>query len=89
MDTEAADLLANAGRAILWDDPGWMARFAEKLEINPQTFRAWLSGKSDPDPAVLEQARLILLERRSAVDEAAQRIWEFLNPAHRPDRSCQ
>jgi transcriptional regulator with XRE-family HTH domain len=73
MATEAAEILASAGRALCGETE-WQSPFARQLGINPNTVRRWLAGRGEPDPDVLRRAHGLLAARRKAIDKALAEI---------------
>jgi len=78
LPTLAADLLAEAGRALYGEQ--WMEPFARAVNVNPRSLRDWLSGRDilDPHHAVVKQTLRLLQTRRDAADRAARQIAELI-----------
>jgi len=77
----AADLLAEAGRALYGDE--WIARLARDIGVSAPTLRAWQAGRlhlSLTHDAVKETLHL-LERRRDEADRIATRIKQLINAA--------
>jgi hypothetical protein len=80
-DSQAADLMAEAGRALYGDE--WTARVARDIGVSASTVRAWKAGRfhlSLSHDAVRETLHL-LERRRDEADRIATRINQLINAA--------
>jgi hypothetical protein len=76
VDTTAADILADAGRALHGAEH-WRAPLSEDTGVNAETIRLFMSGRMAVPDQVLDRVLILVQERQKELEAVARRIRAF------------
>ena len=64
--------LIKAGHAAFGRN--WQTELSERLDVNSRTVRHWVSGRNNVKDGVIEDVKLILLDRIEEIKEAKKEM---------------
>jgi len=71
-NTEAADALADAGRALFGES--WRSALGDATNVSPETIRKMMSGRQSVPPGLLDHILRLMRQRIDELVKAAMRI---------------